>query len=87
MSSFEKVMAAHVEARKYGETFVDFTNELVSGVVSTLVQSGMDQMTSYAELIQAISVGQSTFQQNVTGLDPSKDYDDSANTPILRKLY
>lgn len=83
MSSFDKAMAAHQAALKFGETFVDFTNDLVSGVISTLVKSGMDQMTSYAELIQAISVGQSTFQQNVTGLDSTKDFDDPVNLPFL----
>ncbi len=83
MSSFDKVMAAHVEARKYGESFVDFTNDLLSGVISTLVKAGMDQMTSYAELIQAISVGQSTFQENVTGLDKTKPFSDAVNLPIL----
>lgn len=82
-TSFDKVMAAHSSASQYGETFVDFTNELVSGVIATLVKSGMDQMTSYAELIQAISVGQSTFQQNVTGLNSDEDSTHGDNTPIL----
>lgn len=83
MSSFDKVMAAHVEALKYGQAFEEFTNDLLSGVISTLVKSGMDQMTAYAELIEAISVGQNTFLENVTGLDPDELFSHATNTPIL----
>jgi hypothetical protein len=49
--------------------FVDFTKSLVSGVFDVVVQSQIDQLKAFAELVSQVSQSLAQYQQDVTGID------------------
>jgi hypothetical protein len=48
--------------------FVDFTKSLVSGVFDVVVQSQIDQLKAFAELVSQVSQSLAQYQQDVTGV-------------------
>lgn len=72
--------------------FVDFTTTLVRGVIETLVDTSIEQMEAYADLLGVVAPGLSNYQSQVVGsgiklvenaeayLDSVLDIDFNANT-------
>ncbi len=54
--------------------FVEFTTDLVKNVYEVIVDSAMDQMKAYAELVEEVSKPLATYQKEVTGIELSKTY-------------
>lgn len=63
--------ASGVELLKQAQElgFVDFTKSLVSGVFDVVVQSQIDQLKAFAELVSQVSQSLAQYQKEVTGID------------------
>lgn len=60
-----QALALATQVRKI--EFVEFTNDLVRNVYSTIVTSSMDQLRAYAEFVRQVSKSVAEYQQQVTG--------------------
>lgn len=63
--------------------FVDFTTSLVRGVFDVVVQSQIDQLKAFSELVSQVSKTIAEYQQEVTGIDFAKPASDNAVSPKL----
>jgi len=61
----ERAMASASKLEKIG--FTEFTTHLVRDVYRIIVEASMDQLKSYAEFVDVISVSLADYQERVTG--------------------
>lgn len=63
--------------------FVEFTKGLVSGVYDVVVDSQMEQLKAYAELLKQVSQTVEEYQLNVSGLDTTGSNPVTDNKDLL----
>ena len=69
MAGTDQGLALIKEAQNLG--FVEFTKGLVSGVFDVVVESQMEQLQSYADLLKQVSGTVEEYQLNVSGITSS----------------
>ncbi len=63
--------------------FVDFTTSLVRDVYKTIVDSSIEQLEAYADLVTDLAKPVAQYQREVTGLDTDQTASDDVNLPPL----
>lgn len=64
-SATGRAIDAVIKGQVVLDTFVDFTTDLVRNVVQTVVQSSMDQLQAYAELVANVSGTLADYEQRM----------------------
>lgn len=76
----ERALSAATQLEKIG--FVDFTVDLVKGVYEIIVKSSMDQLQSYADLVDKVSKSLTEYQAESIGADGSTELTEKVDSYI-----